>query len=571
MSETIYFNDKGETFKARWLEEDYPDNPRDENVRTNLGTMVFAKNSKYDLGDEQVDDFSEFFKEQLDEKDFPVRTQGSIIFDFPDVEDAKKDPVFSEFMYINEVGDKLFDNFGFARNIKSCVKEKLYENKLSTDVYEKLNSSIPLRSDGSCENWCKINFETPYGNSDYSEIKNAVEEELAKYGLKITSVHPEEINQLEELSETELYKKWAETKACVIPLSLYEHGGLTVHASELRTTRYLANNRDEDNIFNDGFIYVDKDNPEFLNMLKGEARDKTGNVYNKWTPKSEEEAKKWAEGILKTEIEDYAAYLEGDVHTIEISSFDKATMEWEVVDGESMIYGDSLENNLNSHGFDTSNKLDSTKVFVLENSINPEFKAAVVKEFFESVKEELPDFGNNPKFAAGSVMKQWRAKATVNREETDRVNRWNLKIDALNNFFKEKNLLSEEKLFSFIAETVGVKKTVEKGFAQMNVKDENLHAYISLINNPSRSDNHGIGKLLLVDEQNKRMALLNSPSQVLSKSNIDAKITTLSSAKKVDEKAAELLRYGFKNTEIGNEYLKPYQKAVSQKDIEIER
>ena len=157
MTETIYFNDKGTNYKAEWLEENYPENPRDENVQTNLGTMVFANYSKYNLGDKQVDYFDNFFKEQLSEKDFSS----------------------------------------------------------------------------------------------------------------------EKINQLEELHEKELYQKWTETKACVIPLSLYEHSGLTVHASN---EKYYDNGE----IANAGFIYVDKDNPEFVGY---------GN--------NEEEAKKWVEGGLE--------------------------------------------------------------------------------------------------------------------------------------------------------------------------------------------------------------------------------------------------------------------------------
>ena len=559
MSETIYFNDKGTNYKAEWLEENYPENPRDENFQTNLGTMVFEENRRYNLGDKQVDGFYGFFKEQLSEKDFPIRTQGSIIFDFPDVEDAKKDPRLSYFVTGNEdFGYKFDKNLFYAEFRKSIdsIKERC------SDVCEELHGYIPLRSDASFENWYIIDFKTPYGTDDYSEIKNAVEEELAKYGLKITSVHPEEINQLEELHEKELYQKWKETKACVIPLSLYEHSGLTVHASSEEYNVYGE-------IANSGFIYVDKDNPEFLNMLKGEARDETGKVYNKWTPKTEEEAKKWAEGILRSEIEDYAAYLEGDVHNVKISYFDKEKMDWIDNDYGTMTYGSSLEENLQSHGFDISNKLDKNKVFVLENSVNPEFKAVVGKEYIEAVKKELDDFDNNPKLAAKSVSKQWAAKEDVNIEETDRINRWSLKKQALNEFFKSNGCDSPEKIFSFLAEKVGVKR-VERSLEPLSIFNENLHSYISIINNPSRSDNHGIGKLLLVDEQNMRMALMNSPSYAVLRNSIYTKVTTLSSAKKVEEKAEELLHYGFRNADVADECLKHYQKKVERKSLESE-
>lgn len=519
MSATIYFNDKGTNYKAEWVDENYPENPRNENVQTNLGTMVFAENGRYDLGDEQVDDFSDFFKTQLSEKDFPSYTDGSIIFDFPDVEDAKKDPRLVKFVAGSEEYGYRFDKEFFAQEMDYALSN--IRDDLGADICEELDGGIPLHTDGSFENWYTINFKTPYGKTDYSEIKNAIEEELSKYGLKITSIHPEEINQLEDLSEKELYKKWAETKACVIPLSLYEHSELTVHTSG---EKYDVSGE----IANSGFIYIDKDNPEFLNELKGEARDRDGTVYNKWTPKTEEEAKKWAEGVLKGEIEDYAAYLEGNVHDIRISYFDKEKMEWINNDYEGMIYGSSLEKNLSEHGFDTSNKLTSTQLFTLENSVNPEFKDAVGKEYIEAVKKELADFDNNPKLAATSVSKQWAAKEDVNVETYDRVNRWSLKKQALNEYLKDNGCDSPEKIFSFLAEKVGAKKV-----------EHNLEP-------------------------------LNVPSQVLSKSNIGGKITTLSSAKKVDEKARELLRNGFKSTEIDNKALKPYQKDISKKGAEKE-
>ncbi len=541
MSETIYFNDKGTNYKAEWLEENYPEYPRDENYQTNLGTMVFAKNSRYNLGDKQVDDFSDFFKSQLSEKDFPSYTQGSIIFDFPDVEDAKKNSRLAEFVYTNEEGEELFNKIDF---IKKSFNENLdiIKNKLGSDVCEELSSSIPLRSDGSCENWSILNFKTSYGVTEYSEIQKAVEEELSKYGLKITSVHPEEINQLEELSGKELYKKWAETKACVIPLSLYEHSGLAVHASGEEYNVYGE-------IANSGFIYVDKDNPEFLNELQGEARDKDGTVYNKWSSKTEEEAEKWAEGILKAEIEEYDAYLEGDVHDVNISYFDKEKMEWVNNDYGSMIYGSSLEANLSEHGFDTSHKLTETQVFALENTVNPEFKAAVGKDYIEAIKKELADFDNNPKLAAKSVSKQWSAKEDVNIETSGRVNRWTLKKQALNEYFKDNGCDSPEKIFSFLAEKTGVRK-VEQTLEPLSFTQSGYECYFSQNKNSQSSANGAVHSALLIDHKNKRFSYVSGVEYMLSEPSetyLD-KVICLSSAKKVENECEKLVKAGYKNS-----------------------
>ena len=524
MSETIYFNDKGTNYKAEWLEENYPENPRDENFQTNLGTMYFSEdNNRYNLGDEQVY-FDELFKKQLSKKDFPSQIQGTISFNFPDVEDAKKDLVLSKFVAGTEEYGYRFDKEFFDQEINYALSN--IRDNLGTDICEELDGGIPLRSDESLGNQYIINFKTPYGKTDYSEIKKAIEEELSNYGFKINSINSEEINQLEELSEKELYQKWKKTKACVIPLSLYEHSGLTVHAS---SEEYYVNGE----IANDGFIYVDKDNPEFLDY---------GN--------DDEEAKKWVEGVLKTEIEEYAAYLEGDVHNVKISYFDKEKMDWIENDYGTMIYGSSLEKSLQSYGFDTSNKLDKNKVFILENSVNPEFKAAVGKEYIEAVKKELADFDNNPKLAAKSVSKQWAAKEDVNAESYDRLNRWTLKKQALSEYFWDNGCDSPEKIFAFLAEKVGVRK-VEQTLEPLSFKQPGCECYFSQNKNSQSSAKGSVHSALLIDHKNKRFAYVSGVEYMLSKpSETYLDKVTLSSAKKVEIECEKLIKDGYKNTPV---------------------
>lgn len=335
MSETMYFKDGNTYWKAVWDDDLWPESPRVD--RDNLGTMVFIKDRNYKLGDEQVSDFSEFFKSQIDE-----------------------------------------------------------------------------------------------------ELKN----------------------ELSDLTESQLYDKWAETKAAVVPIDVYEHSEITCHAASVRKSLNYKSGRDEGWIYNNGFVYVDKDNVEFQNELKGEARDINGNVYNRWPAKSEEEAKKWAENVIKAEIEDYARYLEGDVHTVTTASFNPSTLEWESQDFECGILGDTLENNLKFHGFNIDKVLGQNEVFVLENTANPEFKKAVIAEYFNDVKAELSDFNNDVLFSSKSVLKQWKAKANVSSSEPehDSLNRWELKRQVIEDYLKKSNCQSPENLRTFLNENIEVKK-----------------------------------------------------------------------------------------------------------------
>lgn len=71
MKETIYFkqdkNDRN-VYKAEWTEDFDYESPRKD--RDNLGTMVFIKNRNGAFGDEQVEDWGQFFLEELQK--FPL-------------------------------------------------------------------------------------------------------------------------------------------------------------------------------------------------------------------------------------------------------------------------------------------------------------------------------------------------------------------------------------------------------------------------------------------------------------------------------------------------------------------
>lgn len=434
MSETIYFkqdkNDRN-VYKAEWTEDFDYESPRED--RDNLGTMVFIKNRNGSFGDEQVEDWGQFFLRELQK--FPL---------------------------------------------------------------------------------------------------NGIE--------------------LDKLTDSQLYERWKDAKAAVLPINLYIHSGETCHEASVRKTLNASNDRDDGFIYNDGFIYVDKDNEEFLNELKGEARDSDGKIYNTWKPKTEEDAKKWAEENIRAEIREYANYLEGDVHTLTVSWFNPKTLGWEKQDDISGILGSSPFVEISSLGYSAGTIIEEQEIKILENSINPEFKAETAKLYIEEVKENLQDFDGNIKAAATSVSKVWKAtKSDIHRA-------------ALNEYFKDNKLDSPEKTFNFLSEKAGIAEK-EKQISPINIKDENIKAYIATIKNPNRSDNGGLAKLLLVDEKNKSFAYFNSPSYIIQKGDIFGKVTNLGSGKRVEDKAKELSRYGFKDVNVSNESIVKYQKHFSEKDL----
>lgn len=360
-------------------------------------------------------------------------------------------------------------------------------------------------------------------------------------------------SSLDGLTESELYDKWVESKAAVIPIDVYIHSGTTCHEAPVRKSPFQNDLTDGGYIHNDGFAYVDKDNEEYRQELE--------------SGKTEEEAKKWAEQNLRGEIKDYDSYLEGDIHTLTVSYFNPKTNEWEKSDMESGILGGTLEQALKDRGTSIDEILAKNTVFNLENSVNQEFKSETVRMYIEDVKKNLPDFDNSLKAAATSVSKQWKAKAETNREETDRLNRWELRKKALKEYFKENGINSADKMFAFLAKETGFKKK-SQSLPPLSIQDKSLVAYFAKINNPARSDNGGLAKLLLVDEKNKSLAYFDSPSYIITKGDIWGKTVNLGSGKQVAEKAKELLRYGFKDVDVADKFLVEHQKHFTKQDLE---
>ncbi len=289
----------------------------------NLGTMVFKKHNHSSYGDKQVDYFDDFFKEQISSAEPNDFFEGYYEFELPSLEQAQNDEKLSRFIAGTKENEFHFDKDLYSQEmdaILSNIKESFGDEYCDT-----LTGGILVDEETQkLTNTYRLDLRTvncfSYGQAEgclnliksklHSALKDLVMDDEIEDSIRI-----HHCNELDDLTESHLYDKWAATKFCVIPINLYEHSGVTCHPAVLRKTNRVANDRDDGKIFNDGFIYVDKNNKEVLNELKGEARDSNGKIYNTWKAKTPEEAKEWAEAVLTNEIELYADYLEGEVHS----------------------------------------------------------------------------------------------------------------------------------------------------------------------------------------------------------------------------------------------------------------
>lgn len=560
-NETLYFKSGKNYVKAEWEYDNYPENPQQD--RENIGKMVFFKNRNGDFGDEQVDNWREFFINQLTDYNPFSNYKGEVKFKIPSAEEAAGNPRLEKYL----TSDGRFDKELFNQDVKSSLDSAERELRGDTELAVfgvNISGGIPLLKDRqTLSGEYSVGFETEifpeYGNYSWmldrtvDAIGKALEE---NFGIKESqrSVDWNLENSFKGLSESEIYEKWAQTKAAVVPIDLYIHSETTIHEASLRKSPFgLDLENDDGYIYNDGFAYIDKDNKEYRRLLA--------------EGKSEKDAREWAEQNLHGEIQDYANYLEGDIHTLAVSYFNPKTNEWEQGEMETGILGGTLEQALKERGTSIDEILAKNTVFNLENSVNPEFKKETVRMYIDDVRKNLPDFHNSLEAAAVSVSKQWKAKADVNVEATDRLNRWEMRKRALKEYFKENGIDSAEKTFAFLAKETGFKEK-NPNLPPLSIKDKDLKAYIAIIHNPNRSDNGGLARLLLVDEKNKSFAYFNNPSYIVSKSDIGGKITNLGSGKRVDEKAKELSRYGFKDADVSNEYFAKYQKHFSKSELD---
>lgn len=546
---TKYFKtDDGKFLKLDYEYTQESFSPRDPEYQTNLGTMVFPKerNRRYTLGDKQPDSFEDFFKEELSEKEAHDFMEGTIEIELPTLEDCQNNEALSRFVAGTEEIGFHFDVDLFNQELDGILSA--VKDNLGASVCEDLSGGIQIdENTGKLTDSYIINLRSAncigYMSAENAwvqirdELSTYLSDLLPRYSLNCTdSIHA--YNDLDDLTESQLYDKWAETKLSVIPINIFEHSGMTCHESSLRKTLHISNDRDDGAIYNDGFIYVDKDNKEVLNELKGEARDTDGNVYNRWKAKSPEEVKEWAEANLRAEIKEYASYLEGNVYDVSVYEFDPKTMDWgEPVVGYNFLITDDVEKYIsedNEYAGKIKAEIHSEVMKKIENTPTPEFKEACFENFKAKIKEILPEFDGNLQHAARA--------ATIAIKDNPSSK---LEKDALTMYMQEKGCNSPESTFKFLEESLGV-KNIEKEF---NPYEPGYEVYFHTNPNPNSSNYHSKASplhALVVDKKNKRYGLLSgSYSFSGNQFNWYQKIPDLS-IKKLREKIEELESYGLK-------------------------
>lgn len=574
MEETLFFKKDNNVYKAIFGDDSYPDNPR--KTVDNLGVMVFPKNrtERYTLGDEQPQSFWDFFKEQLDESLPNDYFEGTIDIDLPSVDEIQNNENLSRFIAGTKESGFYFDKNLFAQELDAVLSNI---TDLYSDNIDNLTGGIPVdEKTNRLTNHYSIDLRTS-SNKGYTAAENSlyiIKKALSEY---LSDVAPANIfnytdsiqnyNKIEDLTETQLYEKWAATKLCVLPIDIYEHSGLTCHKAPVRKTTKVNNDRDDGIIYNDGFIYIDNNNPEVLEFMKIKDEDKPARTID--------DAKKWAELCLTGEIETYASYLEGDTHTFSLEKLNPQTLEWDEVESFSGIYGSDLNLILEEQGYKIRENISENKAIELENTPTPEYKKACWNNFIESVKKVMPDFDNKVDYASSAVLYSMKQK----------YNESSLVLKALNSYMKEMGCTSKDKTLEILNNVLGLNfekaqiKEFDPFFYNNDKNGKQYEVYFHTNPNPNSSNYHSKSAAelaLVVDTENKRYGLLSGSYSFSGNHFNNYQKAPDLSIKKLREKIEQLDSYGFKfqkfTTKAG-EYAQGNPKQLypkaKQKDLDI--
>lgn len=107
-------------------------------------------------------------------------------------------------------------------------------------------------------------YGTSIGYMVFKERRNASlgDEQVKNYrDFFINNLSGEDKEQYQSMTERQLFDIWEKEQLIVIPLDVYEHGGISIHEGSLsiKKEHWLDGSLDED-VVNDGFIYLPKDN-----------------------------------------------------------------------------------------------------------------------------------------------------------------------------------------------------------------------------------------------------------------------------------------------------------------------
>ena len=588
--ETKYFKTKRpdaeeETvMRARFDYTEYAENPRNPNFRDTLGTIVMKPwNSRTaaGLGDVQTNDWREYFVDSLGIEG-NTYTEVSVKVKIPSVEEARKSEKLLRYVAGNDEFGYRFDKELLVQDVEADISGIRERND---SLLDDIDAGIEIdENNQTLKDELFVSFRTS-GEKNYSsgdeqydedrtaqEIENEVTSFFDELGLEWNEKSTSH-NTLDDMTDYELFNKWNEKNLVCLPISAYEHSGITLGVGEdgkvshekVHEKYQFGGSYDNDEIKEDGFIFVEKDNQEVLNELKGEARDSDGNVYNKWQPKTLEETKEWAKGILKDEFDEYNNYVEGSVYDVTLDRLNPDTLEWENIEQVSNLCEDNLDSWLSgwvsSDGILLSKFITEEEANRIAHTITPKFKDAQWNRFLDEVRKELPNFDGKAEYASAAVLYAMGKNGSSNLEK-----------EALRQVMAEKGFDSKEKTVELLNRELGLSEKNMELKPLMSLKDERLTAYWSQIRNPNRSDNLSMGKLLLVDEKNRQFILYNDVSYVMNKSDVYTKdMTKLSSARALESKAVALRRYGFSFGKSENEYYRKHEADQKYFDKYLEK
>lgn len=541
MENKIYFKENGSYWKASFLEDNYPESPR--RIEEPAGKMVFKERKDYSLGDEQTEDFAEFFASQLPAGKCFV--DGKITVRIPPLDQAIENDALSRYVAGNEQ-EHHFDAALFEQDMDAILSR--IKDELGESVCDDLSGGIPLDPDMRLTDRYEIEFKTAafLGSADAFDASGKIKEKIAEalsenFGMTGRDCFEKEIlkSETDELTESQLYDRWAASKLAVLPIDLYIHSGITCHEASARKTLRANNDRDDGHIYNDGFVYIDKDDEDFL---AGWDKDKISD---------KDYMKEQAERLLRGEIKEYASYLEGDVHVLLLEEFDKEKLDWTYSEREGPYYGSSLPEVLKDHGFSLNEILSEKDAGKLRETVTEEFRKATWDKYLSNVRDALPEFDNKVEYASGAVL------YAMKKNDSQGLAR-----KALGEYMNQNGCTSKEKTIAFLNEALGISGKGQEKSAVIPVNDKSIECVWSKVRNPERSDNGGCDRMLLIDYEKKNFALLTGVSYATSNPSDTyyKKTELLKSGKAVERKAEELLKAGFKNTRVSSDYLEQYRK-----------
>ncbi len=352
-----------------------------------LGKMIFKKDNQHLLGDFQVEDFEDFFRDELSSVE-KYKADAKFTVPIPDVETALKSDELKKYVLTDANNYSHFDKVSFVNDIEKWLSHlKEHEEFFDDDI--DMIAGIPLDNKNRLTDTLEIELHIPekeYENEvegPFQFFVNTLSTFLINHDLPYHNEFEKGTN-LDNLSKEELFKKWNEKNVCSLPISIYEHSGITVHSGTENTLPV------------DGVIYISKDNEEVLDYMNSH---------------SPEETASWCKRLLENEVQTYADYLEGQVYAVNIEHYNEREREWISDSYESNVY----RNNELSWEEGTAEMLHDF-FGEDEESVSKEEGEAFIKAgqdkilsfFFEEAKSLLPEYENNPLMAYKTQLLLWK-------------------------------------------------------------------------------------------------------------------------------------------------------------------